>query len=352
MLKVMKMKLFEVVFSVVVFCITCASAYGDTGTGLPVLNVGVARDSTGMYSETDDRLAALMDSLSPKYGGNVSYTNFGSGNVYYALYEDMQIRAFNLPQKMYLGGWPLKRTADDSQPNIEQLSAANETKPDPDEYDFTMGTDNPPILGCLWNYPLRYGDVTGDGNNELVLFPGRGDNVGGNDNKLDLAIFSPQSHSVVFSIRLAREATGQQLADFDPNYQKKANYGVLPQILDGYAYSEGDAAMRYYAKLYFGDFDGNGKPDIIAWRKRYDSRTISDPVQGYKLTAQLLTHYELDNGVYKAQPTDEATIKGWLAAKNLTWQKGYPSTSECASDAGKPIPEMVDPTLNDPDVLQ
>ncbi|HEX6549060.1 MAG TPA: hypothetical protein VF117_00115, partial [Gammaproteobacteria bacterium] len=62
--------------------------------------------------------------------------------------------------------------------------------------------------------------------------------------------------------------------------------------------------------------------------------------------------YSLENGVYTKQSTDQAAIKGWLAAKSLTWQKGYPQTSECAGQTGQPIPEMVDPLLNDPDVLK
>lgn len=282
----------------------------------------------------------------------IGFTNLGSGNVYYSLGQDMKIRSFNIATKLDLGNWPLTRTADDSQQKIAKLSAANERDQAGTENNLQMGTENTQTLGCLWDYPLRYGDINGDGQTELVLLPGKNNPGEGADSRLDFLVFSLQSHSVIFSIRLAREAIGGTIAEYDPNYKQKSDYDQFPQFIDADGYSETDAAMRYYAKLYFGDLNGNGKPDIIAWRKRYDSRSVGDTVQGYKLTAQLLTHYELDTGVYKAQATDEATIKGWLAAKGLTWQKGYPQTSECAGQTGKPIPEMVDPLLNDPDVLK
>lgn len=281
----------------------------------------------------------------------IAFTNLGSGDIYYSFGRDMKIRSFNLAVKSDFGNWSLIRTDDDSQQKIAQLSASND-RDQTGEYDFVMGTENPQSLGCLWDYPLRYGDVHGDGQTELVLLPGEGEfDARTDDTRLDFLIFSLQSHAVIFSIRLAREDIGESIAEYDPNYKQKSDYAQFPQILDIGGYGTA-AAVRYYAKLYFDDFNGDGKPDIIAWRKRYVSRNISDSVKGYKLADELLTYYELNNGVYKAQTTDETTIKGWLAAKSLTWQKGYPQTSECAGQTGQPIPEMVDPLLNDPDVLK
>ena len=163
---------------------------------------------------------------------------------------------------------------------------------------------------------------------------------------------SPQKQAVSFSIRLAREDIGGTLAGNFPDYTKLPNPTALPQLISTDMRGIGNPAMRYYAKLFFGDFDKNSKPDIVAWRKRYDSRPISDATQGYALSQQLLTHYELVNGLYKEQPTDEVTIQTWLSSNTLTWKKGYPDVSECAADNGGPIPEMSDPLLNDPDVLK
>lgn len=319
----------------------------------PALFNGYPADQLDPVRDKAIAIAHIDQATGLKPLSAITITNFGSGDIYYALFSNIQIRAFNLAENTYLGGWSIKRTSDDSQDKIAGLSASNGRDEAGTEYDMQIGSDNVPGLGCLRDIPLRYGDVTGDGKPELVLLLGNNDTGQGYaDTRLDFVVFSLQSHTVIFSARLGREATGGPIADFDPAYKQKPNYAALPQTIDVNGADEGAAGMRYYAKLYFGDFDGNGKPDIIAWRKRYDSRLVNDPVQGYKLTAELLTLYELDNGVYKAQSTDETTIKGWLAAKSLTWQKGYPQTSECAGQTGQPIPEMVDPLLNDPDVLK
>ncbi|AJQ92856.1 hypothetical protein [Gynuella sunshinyii] len=109
---------------------------------------------------------------------------------------------------------------------------------------------------------------------------------------------------------------------------------------------------RSIAKLYVNDFDKDGHSDILVWRKMYESRLVGELLSGFKLNSQLYGHYALIDGEYHLQQTDEATIQGWLSANELTWQKGYPSSSECQGHEGELIPEMHDPLLNDPDVLK
>ncbi len=92
--------------------------------------------------------------------------------------------------------------------------------------------------------------------------------------------------------------------------------------------------------------------DILVWRKVYKSNLLKDPIAGFAKLSDTYIHHKLINGEYKKQPTEQSVIKGWLEAKNLTWQKGYPSKSECPGQEGKLIPEMHDPLLNDPDMLK
>ena len=104
--------------------------------------------------------------------------------------------------------------------------------------------------------------------------------------------------------------------------------------------------------MYIDDFNGDEREDIIVWRKRYVSNNIENPVIGFHLDKQVFNHYGLVDGQYILQDTPEATIRSWLATNNLTWQSGFPSHSECPGQEGQLIPEMHDPLLNDPDVLQ
>jgi hypothetical protein len=274
----------------------------------------------------------------------IGFTNLGSGNIYYSLGGDMKIRSFDIAKKTDLGAWPINRSKDEY---IESdfISRINNF-----QSDLSLGwteSDSTTSLGCLGAYPLRYGDIDGDGHPELVLLL--------ND---DFMVFSLANDEIVFSAPLKLDdwldtSESQAFishlggaADAVPQYQSRIAADSLARmqvVLPG---------QRGYAKLYFGDFNGDGKPDIVVWRKFYVSLMQSDTTKGFKLVSDTYLLYSLENGVYAKQSTDQSAIKGWLAAKSLTWQKGYPQTSECADQAGKPIPEMDDPLLNDPDVLK
>jgi hypothetical protein len=110
-----------------------------------------------------------------------------------------------------------------------------------------------------------------------------------------------------------------------------------------------------YAKVYFSpDLEGdqNG-PNFLVWRKRYQSREADDPVNGFELTDESLDYYERqEDGVYARSDRPEEISRQWLAERDLTWAKGYPNYSECEDEEGQLIPEMHDPLLNDPEVLE
>ena len=327
------------------FVLTFTNAYAlNLAKGVSLIN--------GMFSEAEEEFSWSLDDLSPNHDViNRGYTNLGSGSSYYALYSDMNIRFFNMSDNKYLEGSPLTRTPSDQKEAVEQFFKTNMRFSD-DEYDLRTGNYNEPALGCLWDAPLRYGDIEQDATKELVLLLGY-DATDKINRQLDIIIFSPQQQKVIFSSRLAREDIGPLVTEAYPNYIRQDNPGHLPKTgSSDTSGGIGNAAIRVYSKLYTGDFNKNDKPDILVWRKRYYSKTIEDPVPGYAIRKELLTHYELDNGMYTAQPTGEVTIKEWLTTNNLTWQKGYPSQSECPGQENQLIPEMHDPLLNDADVLK
>jgi hypothetical protein len=206
--------------------------------------------------------------------------------------------------------------------------------------------------GCLDVNPLRYGDIDGDGQKELVVTKNG-----------DFIVSSTSKKAVIFAANwfmnddiVINNDPGTVLPIITPEERAAQpkdtpQYGAYSNLLK---YMEGKSypAWRSFAKLYFGDFDADKAPDIVMWRKLYESNLMGNPQKGFSKKAELWVHYKLVNGEYKKQPTDSATVKTWLTTKNLTWQKGYPSKSECKGQENQLIPEMHDPLLNDADVLK
>ncbi len=195
-------------------------------------------------------------------------------------------------------------------------------------------------FGCLKNQPLRFGIINGE--NTLVSIV--------NEN---IIFSSPVLKKPIFRLIYAREDETLEQYYLDKYGNKKPS---TPQYISESGMSSDIEriypAQRSYGKLFEGDFNDDQKQDLIMWRKAYKSRLMNDPIIGYELNAELQVHYQLENGEYKLQQTGKTVLQGWLASKNLTWQTGFPSKSECAGQEGQLIPEMHDPLLNDPDVLK
>ncbi len=245
-------------------------------------------------------------------------------------------------------GWPLTRWPHETiPPEITQRLAQERAfvpEPTPVIGDRTQGV---PYSGCLSQIPLRYGDVDGNGSNELVILADK-----------DIIFFSVEQQKVIFQLRWIDERYSgyfdqedMPLELTDPKY---------PQYKDPYSNGPLYKGLRVYAKLYLGEFNGNQTHDIVVWYKVYESNMIGG-TPGFSKVSDTFKHYEritaltegqTPTGEYLPMSTADDTIRQWLTTANLTWKKGYPDISECAADAGKPIPEMSDPLLNDPEVLQ
>jgi hypothetical protein len=286
--------------------------------------------------------------------GPLAFIQVDSQGNYYALKQDSRLVFFNVNTKLFNPGWEVNLFLDnDLEIEISRVYAEYQIEP------VALNTDNlPPILGCLSQNPLRYGDINQDGPAELVIYAQ--DEYGA----LNANIFSVASKKVIFSIRLATYdavvndrlslSDGEEEVASDPLANKPTDGQFLSRIAEeNTRMVKGirPAAINL-SKLYFDDFDNDDVVDIVSWRKLYKTRLNQDPVKGFELDRSSLIHYKLIDGEYKKQLTESSVIQGWLTAKNLTWQKGYPSKSECPGQTDQLIPEMHDPLLNDPDVLQ
>jgi hypothetical protein len=294
---------------------------------------------------------------------SIGYTNLGAGDNWFRLNKDLTIKGVNVETKQYLGSWPLAtlNSCDKNDQNCiepwwegrwsDQEFLEPEIKKRLNNYDIKLpfelsyGDDISDAVGCLEHTPLRYGDIDSDNNSELVVFL-----------KNSFVIFSPKEEKVIFSslFNYLDFVTWQTLIDAEMYLDAPTN--STPQYASLLEFKKDRNAIigyRGYSKLFIQDFDNNQNADLVVWRKLYQSRLQGDNIKGFEKLSDSYLHYKKVNGEYQLQ-TDTApeTIQGWLTAKNLTWQKGFPSKSECAGQEGQLIPEMHDPLLNDPDVLK
>jgi len=337
------------------------------------LEVSVPYDK-GVTLRTDEQREAsyvVYDALK-EAGVNVytlnSLTNLGGGSTWFAFSSDKYIYSIDVAKDEVLGRWPL--TSGIWGISNKACPAGCETKlfegrwskdelfePEVIErfnnYDVSMRpvyNPNVKTLGCLGDVPLKYGDVEGDGKNELVIFI-----------EDSLIIFSPQHNKTIFMSMIDVKdwydhqqtiehfsffrKVGAPLEPKDPQFQSR-----LATFVRGGDRSN-KPGYRGYAKLFFGDFDGDEKADIIVWRKLYESRLVGDPISGFRKLSDTFAHYTLIGGEYALQKTESSLLREWLTDSQLRWSDGFPSKSECESNKGQLIPEMHDRLLNDPDVL-
>lgn len=264
-------------------------------------------------------------------------------NKYIWLFRALSLGFFDAEKGLNVDGWSLSRSPDDYVPTEIIARYEDYHLPLPTEYSLS-GRGK---LGCYADHPLRFGDLNGDGSNEVVLFL-----------KNDLVLFSPEKEKTIFSESLS-VLDWLTLAESAEEPENKSLPGPAPyQYLSGTLMDvrEYQPGYRGYSKLYFGDFDSDNNPDILVWRKFYESHKTGD-TPGFKKLHDTFAQYELNlglnsSGEFELQDTDSSTIQQWLSGASYTWQKGYPSKSECKGQEDQLIPEMHDPLLNDPDVLQ
>ncbi|MEJ2046267.1 MAG: hypothetical protein P8X74_21405 [Reinekea sp.] len=258
---------------------------------------------------------------------------------------DGAIGKTNYKDNKLLHGWPLTRWShhtgfEYNEPFFQSSEQAQEGGR------YWIPKSHFPTLGCLGNTLLRYGDLENDGESELVLFL---------DN--ELVVFSPSLGKVVFSETydasnwVSADTTVSAYEEMGSRHEGVKYYSISSESY--WAETNDWPGSRTYSKIFQGDMDSDGQMEILVWRKLYLSNTLTESA-GFKLSQSAWQRFEKDpeTGEYLPQISTEDDIKTWLLENDLTWSKGYPSLSECAGEEGKLIPEMHDPLLNDPDVLQ
>src|SRR5690554_1852325 len=322
------------------------------------LQKGVGVNNTNLHELAQTSWEYAKSSTTQKKyddGFAVAFLRVAGLTDLYSLSGSNKLYLTNFDTRDVLGNWPLTPWAYLSPPP-ELIAQAEEYDTIVDDFAGSLGYQ----VGCLSTAPLRYGDFDKDGRSELVLFIGN-----------TLTVFSPDYGRTIFSTWLslndwltAEDSLEYYLEeDFSVN-KKPENPQYESRIAHKrYYQSVHVPGYRGYSKIYIDDFNKDGNTDILVWKKIYLSKLEKDPQRGFDLVRDEFAHYSRDltaqqkseagvTGEYLPQDTRPETIQNWLSAKNLTWQKGFPSKSECAGEEGKLIPEMHDTLLNDPDVLK
>lgn len=291
----------------------------------------------------------------------LGWTNMGAGGVWFEILSDLKVSGINVSTNQYLGSWslgasdPCENSTDSDCASpwwvgrwgaseyleseiIERMTDYSITE----KYELPYGIKPEDTFACLMKNPLRYGDIENDGKKELVVITPE-----------NFIIFSPELKKTTFAFMFNNNDWLLWETMIDESIPSDESSDI-PQYGSPKLHKEQEGGIGYrgYAKIYAGGFEAENTKDVLVWRKFYQSKLKNDPVKGFEKIRDTFIHYKLINGEYQKQPTEQSVIQGWLEAKNLTWQKGYPSKSECAGQEGQLIPEMHDPLLNDPDVLK
>ncbi len=211
------------------------------------------------------------------------------------------------------------------------------------------------FYGCIDERPLFKANVIGDmERDELFVITGSGyhtDNMRGAGalDHLMLHVYGGEQYNKLFEVMLLAVNYRPWNLDSPP----KDYYFQQSEFSKAKVKIEGDVGewRNFHSKLFFQDFNENGKMDVLIWQAEHKSHKI-DPANkpGFDLVHNEFIWYEENtqgSGLDKKVITTEQA-KIWLEDNSLTWKEGWPSQSLC-TDGKKVLPIMVgvdDPELN------
>ncbi len=209
--------------------------------------------------------------------------------------------------------------------------------------------------GCIDEKPLYKANIIGDiEKDELFVITGAGhhtDNMrgAGARDHLMLHVYGGEQYNKLFEVMLL----AVNYRPWNPDNPPKDYYFPKSEFSKAKVKIEGEAGegRKFHSKLFFQDFNENGKMDVLIWQAEHKSRKI-DPMNkpGFDLIRNEFIWYEESansSGLDKKTITSEQA-KMWLKDKSLTWKNGWPNKSFCTGGK-KVLPIMVgvdDPELN------
>lgn len=211
-------------------------------------------------------------------------------------------------------------------------------------------------LGCRMGNPFTSTDLDLDGKPELIFIGGLGSVASytgqdtpeygsGADLQGNVFIFDLKKNiRNVFVREISYTNFEEDIENRFPRYQSTGlpSASRLPsgKHREDLINLEDKRGYRRYSKLFFKDFDMNGKLDILAWTREYRGRMKSDPVRGYKFEKESFELYEESGKGFTQRILEEQRLKKYLASNDLTWRKGFPNKNLChGQDEKSPLIE-------------
>lgn len=196
--------------------------------------------------------------------------------------------------------------------------------------------------GCQVDEPFRYQDLNLDGVPELIFIGGTGEFYRDpNGNGVDIGIqtiirifdLAGEQPKQIFFGTLSTENYGSEYfaeenGIFNPGYQSFSTHKFLKngKRVDS---NVGHRAERFYNKLYFSDFDKDGKLNLIILGKKYLSNALKNKRKGFELSESIHEVYELEADGFIPEKVTSELIQDFFSENNLSWKKGWPNKNLC-----------------------
>jgi hypothetical protein len=190
--------------------------------------------------------------------------------------------------------------------------------------------------GCQQNKMIRQLDVTGDGEEEILIiagYGGYGSDEEGRTIKNYLSVYKPSLKNIIYRSLMSYEA--YSIFDFEGVNSEYVYFSNLDYDKNGRFFNKPTEAGKKDIYKYFlvDEVVAEKKTEkrLFVWGKQFKARTKSESGADFKENAETYQYYRYspsDQAYVEIGLTDKAA-KELIAENNFEWLNGYPNYSLC-----------------------
>jgi len=190
--------------------------------------------------------------------------------------------------------------------------------------------------GCQQNKMIRQLDVTGDGEDEVLIIAGYGSYGGDEDGRTvanNLSIYKPSSKKLIFRDYISYES--YSIFDIENLRPEFLYYNIYGLNKDGeYFDVPMEAGKKDVYKYFLIDMealDKKTKKRLFVWGKQYVSRKKSEVGTDFKEVSENFKIYDYNNSevVFMESSLAGSEANTIINKHQLEWAEGYPNYSLC-----------------------